>query len=271
MGTDLVGRDGELALLSGLLTGLPTTSTVVIVTGEAGIGKTALVHSVSDDASAVGLRVLRGACAPMSGAVAYGGLDAALSSVRIVAGEAYVSASEGRARAVESMLAKLGGLADDGVVLVVEDVHWADTSTLDFLAHLSRNLPDSGLLVLLSWRDEDTDTEHSRWMGEQLRNPMTIDLPLRRLTLEETIQQLSGYPAEIGAAVHGRSAGNPYLSAELASGGARPSASLRQVLGSPGWPRPLVSWSATSAEARRSSPACSLGSRRFRDAWPNTD
>ncbi|WP_158293003.1 MULTISPECIES: AAA family ATPase [Kribbella] len=232
MGTDLVGREHELALLGNLIAELPTASSVVIVTGEAGIGKTAVIHSVSDDSTTVGLRVLRGACAPMSGAVAYGGLDAALSSVRIVADEAYASASEGRARAVEAMLTKLGEFADDGVVLVVEDVHWADTSTLDFLAHLSRNLPKSGLLVLLSWRDEDTDTEHSQWLGEQLRNPMIIDLPLRRLTFEETMQQLSGYPAEIGAAVYGRSAGNPYLSAELARGGARPSASLRQVLGS---------------------------------------
>ncbi|GAA1599838.1 LuxR family transcriptional regulator [Kribbella sancticallisti] len=231
MGSDLVGREDELALLGGLIARLPTTSSVVIVTGEAGIGKTALLRSALDDATAAGLRVLRGACAPMSGAVAYGGLDPALSSVRIAAREAYASASEGRARAVESMLTKLGELADDGVVLVVEDVQWADTSTLDFLAHLSRNLPESGLLVLLSWRDEDTDAEHSRWLGEQLRNPMIIDLPLRRLTLEETLRQLSGHPAEIGAAVYGRSAGNPYLSAELARGGARLPASLRQVLG----------------------------------------
>ncbi len=203
---------------------------MAVVRGEAGIGKTALVRAVLADEDAVRLRLLRGACAPLSGAVAYGGLDAALRVGRSVDGEVFSSAAAGRAQAVESMLATLGEVAEDGAVLVVEDVHWADVSTLDFLAYLSRNLPSSGLLVLLTWRDEDSDPEHARWIGEQLRNPAVTDVPLRRLTLEETVRQLSECSAELVAAVYRRSTGNPYLSAELARGGAEPSDSLRQVL-----------------------------------------
>ncbi len=56
------------------------------------------------------------------------------------------------------------------------------------------------------------------------------DVPLRRLTLEETGRQLADCSADLVAAVYRRSAGNPYLSAELAGGGAEPSESLRQVL-----------------------------------------
>ncbi|MFI6681686.1 ATP-binding protein [Kribbella sp. NPDC050470] len=235
MSTELVGRDDELATLGGLVTALPASSAAVIVRGEAGIGKTALVRVVLDGAGSAGLRVLRGACAPMSGAVAYGGLDPALMAARSVADglvEPSASSAEGRARAVGATLAYLRELARDGAVLAVEDLHWADTSTLDFLAHLCRNLPESGLLVVCSWRDEDTDPARASWLGEQLRNPAIVDVSLRRLTLEETVRQLADYPAELGETVYRQSAGNPYLSSELARGGARPSASLRQVLGS---------------------------------------
>jgi hypothetical protein len=50
-----------------------------------------------------------------------------------------------------------GVLVGDGAqrtVLLVEDVHWADWSTLDFLTLTTRNLPERRLLILLTWRDE---------------------------------------------------------------------------------------------------------------------
>ncbi len=149
MGGELIGREHELALLSGLVAGRSTASAVAMVRGEAGIGKSVLVRAVVTEAGAARSRILRGACAPLSGVVAYGGLDAALGMGR-GGGEVFSSVAAGRARAAESMLRTLGEIARGGAVLVVEDVHWADTSTLDFLAHLSRNLPATGLLVLLT-------------------------------------------------------------------------------------------------------------------------
>jgi DNA-binding CsgD family transcriptional regulator/tetratricopeptide (TPR) repeat protein len=226
----LIGREGELALLRELTAGLPKGSAVAVVRGEAGIGKTTVVRAAVADAESAGLRILSGACAPLSGAVAYGGLDAALGMGRDAAGEVFTSVAAGRAWAVESMMRTAGEIAEAGAVLVVEDVHWADVSTLDFLAHLSRNLPSTGLLVLLTWRDEDTDAEHARWLGEELRILSVTDVPLRPLTLEETARQLPGCSAEVVAAVYARSSGNPYLNAELADGGAELSVSLRQVL-----------------------------------------
>jgi DNA-binding CsgD family transcriptional regulator/tetratricopeptide (TPR) repeat protein len=213
------------------MAGLPrAASAVAVVRGEAGIGKTTLVRAAVADADAARLRILSGACAPLSGTVAYGGLDAALGVGREAAGEVFTSVAAGRAWAAESMLRTVGRIAEGGAVLVVEDVHWADVSTLDFIAHLSRNLPATGLLVMLTWRDEDTDPERARWLSEQLRSPSVTDIPLRRLTLEETGRQLPGCSAELVATVYGRSSGNPYLNAELARGGAEPSESLRQVL-----------------------------------------
>ncbi|TCC33196.1 helix-turn-helix transcriptional regulator [Kribbella speibonae] len=230
MGGALIGRETELVLLRELTAGLSTGSAVAIVRGEAGIGKTSLVRAAVADADSAGLRILSGACAPLSGAVAYGGLDAALGVGREAGGEVFASVAAGRAWTVGAMMRTVTEIADGGAVLVVEDVHWADRSTLDFLAHLTRNLPATGLLVLLTWRDEDTGAEQARWLGEELRITSVTDVPLRRLTLEETAQQIPECSAEVVAAVYARSAGNPYLSAELARGAAEPSESLRQVL-----------------------------------------
>ncbi|MGH3464452.1 MAG: AAA family ATPase, partial [Kribbellaceae bacterium] len=236
MASLLVGRGVEVAVLRGLIADLPNRSAAVMVRGEAGIGKTFLVRSVLEGHSGGGVRVLRGACAPMSGSTAYSGLDAALGGVvgGAVSAETFPSAAAGRAWAIERLREGLDDRSPEGTVLLVEDVHWADRSTLDFLSYTTRNLPDRRLLVVVTWRDEDGGPEHRSWLAEQLRNPEVVDLTLRRLTLDETAEQLSRLKPVLSGAqvavVYERSAGNPYLSAELAGGGSTVSRSLRQVL-----------------------------------------
>ena len=237
MASLLVGRAGEVAALRGLIADLPVKSAAVMVRGEAGIGKTLLVRSVLEEHSGSGVRVLRGACAPMSSAIAYGGLDAALGGAlgSGVWAERFPSAAAGRARAIELLRDALDDEQSPyGTVLLVEDVHWADRSTLDFLSYMTRNLPEHKLLVLLTWRDDDGSPEHRSWLAEQLRNSELVDHLLPSLTLEQTAEQLSRLapdmsPADI-TAIHERSAGNPYLSAELATAGSTVSTTLRQVL-----------------------------------------
>ncbi len=208
-----------------------------MVRGEAGIGKTLLVRSVLDEHSGSGVRILRGACAPMSSATAYSGLDAALGGAHGVgaSGNRFPSVAAGRAWAIEMLCEALDDEdSPDGTVLLVDDVHWADRSTLDFLAYTTRNLPQRRLLVVVTWRDDDGDAEHQAWLAEQLRNPEVVDLVLPRLTLAETAEQITRIRPDLTtaemAAVHERSAGNPYLSAELAAAGSAVSTSLRQVL-----------------------------------------
>jgi DNA-binding CsgD family transcriptional regulator len=237
MASLLVGRADKVAALRGLIADLPVTSAAVMVRGEAGIGKTLLVRSVLEEHSGSGVRILRGACAPMSSAMAYGGLDAALGGAlgSGVSMERFPSAAAGRARAI----ALLREALDDeqspyGTVLLVEDVHWADRSTLDFLSYTTRNLPERRLLVLLTWRDDDGSPEHRSWLAEQLRNPEVVDHVLPRLTLQQTAEQLTGLRPDLSTAditaIHERSAGNPYLNAELATAGSTVSTTLRQVL-----------------------------------------
>jgi predicted ATPase len=193
----LVGRGAEAAALRGLIMDLPERSAVAVVRGEAGIGKTMLVRSVLDEYAGSGVRIFRGACAPMSGAIAYGGLGATMAaalsqSTESTAGNRFPSAAAARAGAMATLAGMLAGDAAHSTVLLVEDVHWADWSTLDFLAYETRGLPERGLLVLLTWREEAADHEHPTWLGEVLRTPAVVDLPLRRLTEHETSQQLRG-------------------------------------------------------------------------------
>jgi DNA-binding CsgD family transcriptional regulator/tetratricopeptide (TPR) repeat protein len=232
----MVGRGVEAAVLRRLIAELPRASAAVLVHGEAGIGKTMLVESVLTDSPAGGQRVLRGACAPMAGAAAYSGLDVALGGVlsEEVRAEGTVSSAAGRARALELLRSVLSEGPAAGTILVVEDVHWADWSTLDFLAYTTRNLPTNRLLVLLTWRDDENDADRLTWLAEQLRNPSLTDIPLRGLSLAQSAEQLRELTPDctpaIVESVHRRSAGNPYLNAELAAAPSDVSMSLRQVL-----------------------------------------
>ncbi|MGW6201917.1 LuxR C-terminal-related transcriptional regulator [Kribbella sp. NPDC055110] len=232
----MVGRGDEAPVLRGFIADLAERSAAVVVRGEAGIGKTLLVRTVLDEQSGPGVRIFRGACAPMSGATAYSGLGSEVTAAlsRSAAPSQFPSAAAARAWSIQALVDVLDGDAAKGTVLLVEDVHWADWSTLDFLAHLTRNLPERRLLVLLTWRDETVDHDRLTWLGELLRIPGFVDLPLRRLTEQETSQQLRGLvpncTAETIATVYRRSAGNPYLNVELVRGDLTVPASLRQLL-----------------------------------------
>src|SRR6266545_256076 len=232
----VVGRGVEAAVLRGLIADMPERSAAVVVRGEAGIGKTMLVRAMLDEHSGSGVRIFRGACAPMSGATAYSGLGATVRAAlsQSAASGQFPSAAAARAWSMQTLADVLDSDAAQGTILLVEDVHWADWSTLDFLAHETRSLPERGLLVLLTWRDETADHEYLTWLGELLRTPAVVDLRLRRLTEQETSQQLLDLQpdctADTVAAVYRRSAGNPYLNAELIRGDLTVPASLRQLL-----------------------------------------
>ncbi len=232
----LVGRGVEAAVLRKLIAEIPGRSVGVVVRGEAGIGKTLLVRSVLDQYAESGVRIFRGACAPMSGATAYSGLGTTVTAAlsHSAPAEPFPSAAAARAWSMQTLTDVLDSGAEQGTVLMVEDVHWADWSTLDFLAHTTRNLPERGLLVLLTWRDETSPPDRLTWLEEVLRTPGVVDLPLRRLTEQETSQQVRDLQPtcteETAAAVYRRSAGNPYLNVELVRGDLAVPASLRQLL-----------------------------------------
>ncbi len=186
----LVGRAGQLTALDAALAeagqGHPSA---VIVGGEAGVGKSRLVREFGARARHAGARVLTGGCLELGadslpftpftavlrelvrdlGAAGVAGLLPAGSSRELArllpefgAPAGPDGAGEARARLFEQMLLVLERLAEAGpVVLVIEDMHWADQSTRDLLAFLIRNQPTlDGVLIVVTYRSDDLHRTH---------------------------------------------------------------------------------------------------------------
>ena len=226
----MVGRSEALTALNAALERAPA---VVLVAGDAGIGKTRVVREF---AAAADARVLWGDCVPMqAGELPYAPFMAALRGIAEPAPPTLAEPGDARAQRFEAVVSALGRLARDGpVVLVVEDLHWADDATQDLLRFLVRNLEGMPLLVVTTVR---TDEPHvpaplQRLIAELTRSADRLDLaPLDR---EPTARQLAGIlgatpdEATVGR-IHASAEGNPYFAEELLAAGVR-SAPLRSVL-----------------------------------------
>jgi DNA-binding SARP family transcriptional activator/DNA-binding CsgD family transcriptional regulator/tetratricopeptide (TPR) repeat protein len=146
----LVERAGQLAALSELHhEALGGSGRLVLVHGEAGVGKSALVREWSDAAQSRA-RVLWGACDPLTSPRPLGPLVDVAPQLDPRVGELLRSGErEGLFEAV------LDGLRSGGpTVLVIEDLHWADMSTLDLMRFLARRLERTTALVVVTFRDD---------------------------------------------------------------------------------------------------------------------
>ena len=227
---EMVGRSETLAALTLALEHAPG---VVLVAGDAGIGKTRLVREF---AAAVEATALWGDCVPMqAGELPYAPFATALRGLAVPAPPTAAEPGDARAQRFEAVVAALGRLARDGpTVLVIEDLHWADGATQDLLRFLVRNLGELALLVVVTVRTDEPNVPAplQRLIAELTRSAERFDLaPLNR---EQTARQLEGIlgtaPDEATVArIHARAEGNPYFAEELLAADGH-SASLRSVL-----------------------------------------
>ena len=187
-GGRLVGRDAELGLLLGLLDAATDGRPVVaLVSGDAGVGKTRLVTELGAAARERGFAVLSGRCAELADSVPYlpladalrdavsepsaGGplLDAmaarpVLSRLLpdreggLAGGDLPGMAQQQLFGAVLGMLAELA--AASPVLLILEDLHWADASTRDLVTFLSRALHRERLAIVATYRTDDLHRQH---------------------------------------------------------------------------------------------------------------
>ena len=264
-----VGRVEELELLEAARgRAADAEPAVVLVGGEAGVGKTRLVAELTSRCVADGTRVLVGGCVPVGdGALPYAPIVEALralladlgaSAVRELVGPSWpelarllpalgaadhigLSDQAAQARLFELVLGLLGRLGEQTpLVLVVEDVHWADRSTRDLLAFLARNLRRERILVVVSYRNDEPGQQRlGPFLAELDRAGRVERLELARLDQIQTRAQLVGIleaapAAELVDAVFVRSEGNPFFTEELlaalrAGSGALP-ATVRDLL-----------------------------------------
>ncbi|WP_171110745.1 MULTISPECIES: ATP-binding protein [unclassified Streptomyces] len=234
----IVGRDIQLTQLHDLLTARDRgAGPIALVSGPAGIGKTALLHEFTQSAAKSGSLVLRAACSPRERANSWGvvhqllwhtgrfkGASQRTSDTLAAVGRslaAVTRAPEGeRDKATDEFCAAVMKLADDHpLVLAVDDIHEADHESLGCLGHLARRMVASRVLAVFTDRPQALPSyataraEFARQPGfHQLRvGPLTAgDI---RLLLTERL----GVPAdEAGAAeFHAASGGSPLLTRAL--------------------------------------------------------
>jgi DNA-binding CsgD family transcriptional regulator len=143
-------------------------------------------------------------------------------------------------RLFEGLLGLLGALAErDVLVVVLEDVHWADHSTRDLLAFLARNLRRRRVLLVVTHRSDEPDR---RWLGPllaELGRAGAERLELARLDRAESAEQMAGIlgaapPADLRDGVFARAEGNPFFTEELLAatraGSGEPPATLHDLL-----------------------------------------
>jgi DNA-binding NarL/FixJ family response regulator len=256
-----VGRDAHLAALDACLTSLAAgRGQTLLVSGEAGIGKSRLVAEARTRASGLGIVHLEGHCFESHRNVPYAPLIELLRAAMLQA------CREGRAAIQLDSLARLGsaelsrllpelastlpdaadsmqraqaepdrqqlfrGLTDaihsltDGrsALVVVEDAHWGDDASLDFIAYLAHQLQASPTLLLITYRDDEVSPALSKLLAGLDRRRLAAELRLTRLdradvgAMVQAIFCLPPHPRpDFLEAVYSLTEGNPFFVEEV--------------------------------------------------------
>jgi DNA-binding CsgD family transcriptional regulator len=224
----IVGRSAELATaLACYGRAAAADPRVLLVTGAMGIGKSRLVSEVCArlalEAGPVLIKV--GESAPLVGAaLPYGPFVAALDGHAewLLADDSAGDMLAGRHRLFARMLGLLGELAATApLVLVLEDLHWADESSLEMISFLAVRLRDQPVLLVGTLREDELGSDAMQWLTELERRSRVTRLRLTRLAdaeIAEVVADVLPVAASAGrlSAVIAAAEGNPLYARELA-------------------------------------------------------
>jgi predicted ATPase len=242
-GEIFVGRVGELGQLERALDATRAGSgATALVAGDAGIGKTRLASELAARARDAGFEVLLGRSIDLVGTeLPY---QPFVEALRPLGGLPQVDGQTAgsQLRLFQETLALLFDRAAAApVLLVLEDLHWADTSTLDLVVFLAHNLHDRQVVLLGTYRaDELASAERVRRLADGVRrsgSALLVELgPLDREQLTALLEAHADapLPAAVVDAIVARAEGNPFFAEELLAaagdqGGALPRG-LRDLL-----------------------------------------
>jgi len=254
----LVGRSAEMAALQERLgAAVHRQGGVVLLSGEAGIGKSRLLAELQRSAETLGFQLLGGQCFPADRSCPYAPLLdllraflAPLSATQIAT---MLGASaralfpllpeqvqhlpevaslpplsplepEQEKRRLFATLAEVFAKQANArpVLLVVEDIHWSDESTLEFLLFLARKTVAFRLLVLLTYRSDEVDQPLRSLLAQLDRERLSQEIALVRLTRADTetmlqtiLQEAESLPTGMLDALYGLTEGNPFFLEEV--------------------------------------------------------
>jgi DNA-binding CsgD family transcriptional regulator/tetratricopeptide (TPR) repeat protein len=210
-----VGRASELRQLEQALDDARAgRGGTALLAGEPGIGKTRLATELA--ARADGFDVLLGSAIDLVGTdLPYQPFVEALGRLPREAGS--------QLRVFETAHARLAGRAEP-VLLVLEDLHWADASTLDLAVFLAHNVADQHVLLVATYRP----TESVRRFAESMKRSGSLVLELGPLRPDALTTLLADTPR--AGEIATRSGGNPFFAQELAAAGGELPGSLRDLL-----------------------------------------
>ena len=256
----VIGREAELALIAEAVAAAKVGQPrIVLVAGDAGIGKSRLIGEACTRAEREGALTAVGGCVQLgTSSLAFAPLIQALRGVRRSVGEEAFAELLGPARAtVDALLGQAGGSGQQPgapfelllgllrrlgerqpTLVVLEDLHWADASTRDLVAFLGRNLQGVRVVLVLTFRGDELHRRHP-WL------PVLADLERDPHVERVTLSGLSGSDLgslleQIGAGVAvsvdelaRRTDGNPFYVEELVTAtgfGERIPATLSEVI-----------------------------------------
>ena len=259
---ELIGRGPELAEIGRLLEQVRAgCGRVVVISEEAGVGKSRLIRELRQQA--MGFRVAQGSCFPTDAASPYA---LVLELIRSLVGESPENEmlaalgplvpllypllpdlipappervplptveSQQAKRRLEALLAQffLGRAEGAPLLLIVEDLHWSDPSSLDFLSYLARRGTAAPLLLAATYRPEEVETPLGEWLSGLARERLVSELPLdplSRLEVESMLATIFDEPhtshdrrrllhGELLEALFALTEGNPFFIEETLS------------------------------------------------------
>jgi tetratricopeptide (TPR) repeat protein len=252
----LIGRTGELATLRELWPrAMRGQSQLALVSGEPGIGKTRLAGEIMVYAQLTGALVMRGGCYEFEATTPYlpfvealrawvhgRGAEALREDLGPLASELArlapeiesklgpleanppLSANEARLRLFDHIARFLRlRAAEEGVLLFIDDLHWADHGTLTLLHYLLRHLKSDRVLFLGAYREMELDRTHplASALVEWNRERLATRIPLGRLSTEDTAVLLAtlfeqeSVSSDFVDAMYHETEGNPFFLEEV--------------------------------------------------------